>query len=98
MMFFLDDYAGHASDFLIFSALEAVRKAQEVKLDDLCHRMRAPSYYPNFWQREHYKLLAGRVLTSRPRVIVEMGTSMGLSALWMKEYLPPDSKIFTFDI
>jgi hypothetical protein len=98
MIFFLHDNAGHASDFLISSALEAVRKAQEVKLDDLCHRMRTPSYYPNIWPGKHYKLLAGWVLTSRPRVIVRIGTSLGLSALSMKEYLPPDSKISTFDI
>lgn len=98
MVFSLDDDVGQSSDYLISLAIEAVRKAQEVKLDDISNRMRTPPYYPNIWPGEHYKLLAGLVLTLRPRVIVEIGTSMGLSALSMKKYLPPDSKIFTFDI
>jgi predicted O-methyltransferase YrrM len=98
MIFSLDDDPSRASDYLVPVALEAVRKAREINLDDLCERMKAPPYYPNIWPGEHYKLLAGLMISLKPRAVVEIGTSMGLSALAMKKYLPPESKIFTFDI
>jgi len=98
MIFSLDDDPSRPSDYLVSVALEAVRKAQEINLDDLCARMKAPPYYPNIWPGEHYKLLAGLMLSLKPRLVVEIGTSMGLSALAMKKNLPPESKIFTFDI
>ena len=98
MIFSLDDDPARPSDYLVSVALEAVRKARETNLDDLCGRLKAPPYYPNIWPGEHYKLLGGLMLSLKPRAVVEIGTSMGLSALAMKKYLPPESKIFTFDI
>jgi predicted O-methyltransferase YrrM len=98
MIFSLDDDVSRPSDRLISVALEAIGKVPEVDLEDLCRRMKNPPFYPNVWPGEHYKLLAGLVLALKPRVVVEVGTSMGLSALAMKKYLPPESKLFTFDI
>ena len=98
MIFSLDDDVSRPSERLISVALDAIGKAREVDLEDLCGRMKNPPYYPNVWPGEHYKLLAGLVLALKPQEVVEVGTSMGLSALAMKKYLPPDSKLFTFDI
>ena len=98
MIFSLDDDPARPSDYLVSVALEAVRKAREINLDDLCGRLKAPPYYPNIWPGEHYKLLGGLMLSLKPREVVEIGTSMGLSALAMKKYLPSEAKIFTFDI
>jgi len=98
MNFSADDDPARPSEYLLDLALEAVRKAQEINLDDLCARMKAPPYYPNIWPGEHYKLLAGLMASLKPRVVAEIGTSMGLSALAMKKYLPAESKLFTFDV
>jgi D-inositol-3-phosphate glycosyltransferase len=98
MIFSLDDDSARPSEYLVSVAMEAVRKAQETNLDDLCGRLKAPPHYPNVWPGEHYKLLAGLMLSLKPAVVVEIGTSMGLSALAMKKYLPAESKILTFDI
>jgi predicted O-methyltransferase YrrM len=98
MIFSLDDDVSRPSDRLISIALEAISKAREVDLEDLCGRIKNPPFYPNVWPGEHYKLLAGLALALKPREVVEVGTSMGLSALAIKKYLSPESKLFTFDI
>ena len=60
--------------------------------------MKTSPYYPDIWPGEHYRLLAGLVLTLRPTTIIEIGTATGLSALAMKKYLPQNGKIVTVDI
>ena len=50
------------------------------------------------WPGEHYRLLAGLVSALQPRRIVEVGTETGASAVAMREYLPSEGKITTFDI
>lgn len=67
-------------------------------MKDVSARMAAPPYLPDIWPGEHYKLLAGLVLALKPRLVVEIGTATGLSALAMMRYLPPESRLVTFDI
>ena len=98
MVFSADDDLSPPSKYLISVALEAIGNAREVSLEDLSARMKNPPYYPNIWPGEHYKLLAGLVLSLKPKVIVEIGTGSGLSALAIKKYLSPESKIATFDL
>ncbi len=98
MIFSLDDDPAQPSETLISLALESIRMAREANLDQICRRMKKPPYYPKIWPGEHYKLLAGLVAALGPEVIVEIGTSMGLSALAMRKYLPKNSKILTFDL
>ena len=98
MLFSADDEKALPTNDLISRALEAVRQAQSISLADISKRMKTPPYYPDVWPGEHYKLLAGLVLTLRPTNIIEIGTATGLSALAMKKYLPQNGKIVTFDI
>jgi len=98
MLFSADDDVSQPSKYLISLALDAVRNAQEISLDDISAKMKNPPYYPNIYPGEHYKLLGGLILALKPKVVVEIGTSTGLSALSMKKFLPPESKIVTFDI
>ena len=56
------------------------------------------SCYANIFPGEHYKLLAALTASIRPRAIVEIGTSTGLSSVVFREFSPPDSEIHTFDI
>ncbi len=101
-----EDAPSHPSESLMSLAIEAIGHARTVDLRDLDERWRAtpaaqvgePFLLPSFWPGEHYRLLAGLTLAVRPKVIVEVGTGGGLSALAMKSQLPQDSKIVTFDI
>lgn len=98
MLFSVDDDISTATDHLISLAVEAVRCAQKVSLEDIAKRMSGPPYYVNIWPGEHYRLLAGFVLALNPKLIIEIGTATGLSALSMKKYLSPDAKLATFDL
>ena len=60
--------------------------------------MPEPPYYPDVWPGEHYKLLAALVKTLKPKLIIEVGTALGHSALALKKFLPADSKLVTYDI
>jgi predicted O-methyltransferase YrrM len=92
------DEPSSASPSLISLSLKAFEKAQHIRLDDIAFRLSKPPYYPNIWPGEHYKLLAGFVQALEPKLIIEIGTATGLSALSLKKYLPEASKLVTFDI
>jgi len=88
-----------ASEYLISLALKAIQNARSVSLNDISARMKDPPYFPDIWPGEHYKLLAGLVIELKPKLVIEIGTGEGLSALSMKKYLPQQqSKIITFDL
>src|SRR5271154_191680 len=40
--------------------------------------------YPDVWPGEHYKLLAALVGVLTPKIVIEIGTATGMSALTMK--------------
>jgi hypothetical protein len=80
-------------------SLEAIGRAieGEVDLSDIAGRAGVPQWF-TLWPGEHYVMLGAMMLTLRPRVVVEIGTDAGLSALAMKKYLPGEGRIVTFDI
>lgn len=93
-----DDDPGKPSPSLIDLALRCVSAARNVDLSDLSRRLSEPPYVPDIWPGEHYKLLAGMVQTLKPNLVIEIGTAEGLSALSLKKFLDPSSRIVTFDI
>lgn len=98
MIFSADDDLSRPSKYLLSLALEAIERSTRISLDDISARIKHPPYWPDIWPGEHYKLLAGFVLTLKPELVIEIGTGTGLSALSMKKYLPSGSRIVTFDI
>ena len=98
MLYSADDEKGQASNRLISIALEAVKKAQDVSLKDVSTRLIGMPDYPEVWPGEHYKLLAGLILTLKPKTVIEIGTYTGISALAMKKFLQPGAKLYTYDI
>jgi hypothetical protein len=83
---------------LIELSLGAVRTAlDEIDLKDLAQRDTTPDYF-TIWPGEHYKLLGALVKNLAPKVVIEVGTDTGLSALTMKKYLPADGRVVTFDL
>jgi len=81
---------------LALHAIQAV-SAGQVDLDDLLRRDGVQEWI-TIWPGEHYLLLAAVVRKLQPRVVIEIGTDTGTSALAMGKYLPPDGRIVTFDI
>ncbi|MBI3996572.1 MAG: methyltransferase [Candidatus Omnitrophica bacterium] len=98
MLFSADDDAAQPSPYLISVAVNAIQRAQTIALEHLSARLPQPPYYPDIWPGEHYKLLAGLIATLQPKVVIEIGTATGLSALAMKQTLADDAKIVTFDV
>ncbi|HWA34030.1 MAG TPA: hypothetical protein VG737_07870 [Cyclobacteriaceae bacterium] len=80
---------------LIYAAIPVMRQVSHA---DIAAKMQAPPYRPEIWPGEKYKLLTAIVAVVRPKLVIEIGTSSGLSALSLKKTLPDDGKIVTFDI
>jgi predicted O-methyltransferase YrrM len=84
--------------FLFDTALESSKIAFQIDLNDLEKREKEGFKYIQIYPGEHYKLLAGFMLVLRPKIVIEIGTYLGQAALTIKKYLPPDGRIYTFDI
>jgi len=83
---------------LLQLGLKAIEYAADVNLGEIGTRNEQAKIYSNLWPGEHYRLLAGLMLALKPKLVLELGTSTGLSALCLKQYLPPGGKVVTFDI
>jgi len=93
-----DDELSRPSDRLFSIALQAIEAARHISLEPL-HKQRAE--FPaiaDVWPGENYKLLAALVQILRPRQVVEIGTSEGIGALTLRQFLPADSHLSTFDV
>lgn len=95
-LFPLDGSPGAPSDRLIDLVPALVARAKVARLPALAER-RAPIYVHR-WPGHHYRLLAALVEELRPRLVVEIGTFTGLSALAMLSVLPADGRLVTIDV
>jgi predicted O-methyltransferase YrrM len=93
-----DDRSSLPTDYLMDISLAAIGHARIVDLDDVASRMKSAPRWPEYWPGEHYRLLAGLVIATQPRTVIEVGTFTGLSALALKKYLPSGGVLTTFDI
>ena len=91
-----DDDTG-PSPRLIELSLETIRRSITMDLSPITSRPNVPDWF-TVWPGEHYRLLASMIDVLQPRVVIELGTFSGLSALAMKQALPPEGQIHTFDI
>lgn len=94
----LDDEPYKMSEKLLNISLDAIKEASTIDFSDISQRMPEPPYYPDVWPGEHYKLLGALIKTLKPKLVIEVGTALGHSALALKKFLPDDSKLVTFDI
>jgi hypothetical protein len=102
MLYSEDDAFSRPSERLFEISLEAIRCARRILLDEVCHRLRGRFPYAddlvNVWPGEHYRLLAAMVQILQPKLVIEIGTGEGLSALSMMKYLAADANLVTFDL
>ena len=92
------DDPGQPTDELLALALRAATRARTISMEGIAARMKSGPHWPLFWPGEHYKLLAALLQEIKPSVVIEVGTFQGLSALALKEHLPPGGRLHTFDI
>jgi predicted O-methyltransferase YrrM len=96
MIFSAEDDGSRPSQRLINLALDAGSKAGSVNLEVIQDRTK--DEFVNIWPGEHYRLLAGLMSSLEPKLVVEVGTGGGLSALVIAAHLPPGSKLVTYDV
>ena len=83
---------------LIDVSLQAAARASKISHADIAAKMIEYPHWPEIWPGEHYKLLSALIQVLQPKVVVEIGTATGYSALSMKKFLSPDAKLYSFDI
>lgn len=94
-----EDQHPYPNDRLLDLALAMATRARRIDLGWLADRAGPDERrYVNHWPGEHYRLLAAAVQELRPRLVVEIGTFTGLSALAMTSCLPPGGRIVSYDI
>ena len=94
----LDDDTSKPTPRLIDVALDSISKARTIDLSHISSLLKSSPSYPEIWPGEHYKLLAGAVRSLQPKLIVEVGTFTGMSALSMLRALPECGRIVTYDV
>jgi hypothetical protein len=94
----LDDEPAVPTPRLIDLALKSIAIAPTIDLSSVSARLKDTQLFPDIWPGEHYKLLAGLVEALQPKLVVEVGTYMGMSALSILQTLPESSRLVTYDI
>src|SRR5215831_18728865 len=102
MVFSLHTPRNLYSERLFDVSIAGIQAARSQDLSSIAQRLRGRFRFPDStvetWPGEHYKLLAGLVHVLQPRLIIEIGTAEGMSALALKKNLPPSGRVITFDI
>jgi predicted O-methyltransferase YrrM len=102
MVYSEDDSLSYASQRLLNLSIEVIGCARQTSLDEVQARLGGKFPYSddlvNLWPGEHYRLLAAMVQILQPKLVIEIGTAEGLSALSMRKYLSSEGQLVTFDI
>lgn len=98
VMMSLEDQKPQPNDRLLELVLALARRAHRIDLAWLAGRASAEERgFVNQWPGEHYRFMAACVEHLQPRLVVEIGTFTGLSALAMKSCLR-DGLLISYDI
>jgi predicted O-methyltransferase YrrM len=98
MVFSVDGGKTEANEYLVDVAINIARASQTLFLSELRARGGDAQEYISIWPGEHYRLLAGLVQELLPKIVIEIGTATGASALSMLSTLRADGCIVTFDV
>lgn len=97
-LFSMNGQPGKPGHSLLSAGLTYANDALSINLSDVSSRVKKGANYIDIYPGEHFKLLASIVKNRQPRIIVELGTHLGYSALCMKKFLPDNGRLYTFDI
>lgn len=93
-----DDDPATADDVLLDLSLKAIELARHINLDDIVGRGKPICQFVGLWPGAHYRLLSAMVKILNPKMVVEIGTATGASALAMLKFMASDSHLYTFDL
>lgn len=79
-------------------SLQAIHLAREIDMGSISALIKQGPKWPDIWPGEHYRLLAGFARALQPKLVVEVGTFLGLSALSLRRHMPPGSRLVTYDL
>jgi predicted O-methyltransferase YrrM len=94
----LEEGSGSAAPDLLELGLRAARRASDVDLTALHERSDTARHYLSLFPGEHYRLLAALISCLEAKLVTEIGTYTGLSALTMLTSLDADARLVTFDV
>jgi len=95
----MDDEPNQPNRYLLDLSLLAASKASKLTLQSIKQRFdENTAQFIDVWPGEHYRLLASLVEILAPKLIIDIGTAKGTCTLTMKDYLPEDGRIITYDI
>lgn len=95
----LDDEPHQPNDFLVHLSLQAVSNAWKDDMRELADRVASPEKtFLQTFPGEHYRLLKSLTQILAPRLAIEIGTYRGLGCLSIKEGLPNNGKLVTYDV
>ena len=98
MLFSQDDAQLNPTDRLFDVSQSAISFARKTSFNELRSRRPLLPETMEVWPGEQFRLLAGLIQALEPKVVIEIGTYTGISALAMKEFMTPTSRLITFDI
>lgn len=93
-----ESWKAFPNDRLINLSVRAIPLAGKVDHTDIVSKMEEYPHWPNIWPGEHYKLLSAFIQVLKPKLVIEIGTATGYSALAMKKFMSLEGRIITYDI
>src|SRR5258708_21930916 len=93
-----ESWKSYPNERLVDISLQAIQLAKKIDHSDIAAKMTERPHWPTIWPGEHESLLSGLIQVLEPKVVIEIGTATGYSALAMKKFIKAKTKIFSFDI
>lgn len=75
---------------------KSIERALETKIFE--DRQKTDSVFFNVFPGEHYRFLAGLIQYNKPKFMIDIGTSTGMSSRIMIDYSDSDAKVLTYDL
>lgn len=93
-----DDPYSKGNGRLLSISIEAIAKAYKQEIGIFNNRPSDEFNWYSIYPGEHYRLLNALIGIIRPVVAIEIGTFTGMGTLSIRDAMPPNSQLFTFDI
>lgn len=83
---------------LLEVAADSFRLGLDIDLSSVSEREKTDIKWSSVFPGEHYRLLAALMMHLKPRIVVEIGTYLGLATLAIRKFLPAEGVVHTFDV
>jgi predicted O-methyltransferase YrrM len=94
----LDDTFNFYTQSLFATVLGAINIANSCRLEELNARNGPGPRLYKVWPGEHYRLLYGLCKVLSPKLVIEIGTDVGMGAATLLAGMPKDAQLISFDM